>query len=156
MIVAIEAVPLDVKKEGDVKKVENLKSLENGASKSKTHPSKEGAAHHGKEDSSAAAATEKPVQPAEQPSMFWGAMTAIGNNFEKFIASIQTMFSSASATGAPAATAAPAPAAAGTDTKKEKLPSIGENNSKVHVAEGVAAKEHSLQKKEGAHPQFIN
>jgi hypothetical protein len=141
-------VPHDTKKDTDVKKVESMKTPEHGASKGKTPTKLESAVHHGKQDN-ASAATEKPTQP-EQPSMFWGAMTAIEKNFVKLIASIQGLFTSAAAASTPAPTAAVTPAPAGTDAKKENHVN---RDTKVHIAEGVAMKAENLQKKEGAHPK---
>lgn len=135
----------------EVNKGESVKAPDHGASKDKI-PSKQGAVH-GKEENAHAATTEKPSQP-QQPSMFWGAMTAIEKNFVKLMASIQGLFtSSASTSSTPAATAATNPAPAEADAKKEKHMNK-DTNTKVHVAQGVVvAVKEPLQKKEGAHPK---
>jgi len=140
-------VPHDNKKDKDVKKVESIKAPENGASKGKT-PSKESAVHGKQENSTASVTTEKPSQP-QQPSVFWGAMTAIEKNFVKFIASIQGLFTSAaSASSTTAAATATTPAAA----KKEIHVNKDTTHSKVVVAQGLSIKE-PAQKKEAPHHQ---
>jgi hypothetical protein len=142
-------VPHDIKKETDVKKVEGVKAHpENGASKGKA-PSKESAVHGKQDNISSATTTQKPSQP-QQPSVFWGAMTAIEKNFVKLIASIQGLFTSAASTSSTTAatTHATTPAAA----KKENHVNKDTHTKVVAVAQGLSIKE-PTQKKEAAHPK---